>query len=719
MMKPANNDLRTNLGLAFALLVLIGIAAASVDTVNRFADGAHWVDHTQQVIGELEMLTTQISLAESGQRGFLITNDERDLRSYQSSSSAIPMVLDSLQKLTADSPLQQRRIANLRIVMDRRLAMLRIGIEARQRGEIDRIAERERLGRGRELMEELVALVGEMRAGEDALLKQRSAVLEAGRIRTDAFIVLGNLSALGLLLFSFGVMKRQIAQRREAETQLRRYAAAVEDLYNNAPCGYHSLDAQGIFVQVNDTELKWLGYEREDLIGKVAFPDLLLPDNRVSFQENFSQVKLGTPVNDIEYELIRKDGSVLPVSLNATAVRDEAGNYVQSRASMFDVTLRREAEQRMHRANAFLDSVFEHIPHMIFVKDASELRFVRFNKAGEDLLGLPKGAIIGRSDYDFFTREQADAFVAKDREVLAGGKLVDIVEEPIHSKVMGERWLHTKKIPITDEAGKPRYLLGISEDVTDGKATERRIIELNQSLESQTAELQASNRELESFSYSVSHDLRSPLRAIDGFSRILQEDHGHALDSEGQRLLGVIRSNTKRMGQLIDDLLAFSRLGRQHLNVTTVDMTALAQEALAEVNLEYEELTPQVVMAPLPKAQGDPVLLRQVWINLISNALKYSRTRKPPLLEISAESNATHVVYRVKDNGVGFDMKYYNKLFGVFQRLHGADEFPGTGVGLAIVQRVIARHGGRVWGEAAVDRGATFCFSLSKEGRNE
>ncbi|MEO8628705.1 MAG: CHASE3 domain-containing protein, partial [Betaproteobacteria bacterium] len=591
-MKQANNDLRTNLGLTIAAIVLVGIAAASFYTVNRLADDARWVDHTQRVIRELETLTTQISLAESGQRGFLLTDEARHLKLYQESSSAIPAVLDSLQKLTADNPLQQRRIANLSIVMDRRLAMLRIGIESRQRGEIDAFAERARLDDGRELMEELVAQVGDMRGEEDVLLKQRSVVLEAGRIRTNAFIVLGNLGALGLLLFSFGVMRGQIAQRRLAEIDVRRYADDVEDLYNNAPCGYHSLNAQGVFVQVNDTELRWLGYERRDLIGKVAFADLLLPNSRLSFQQNFSQVKQGASVNDVEYELIRKDGSVLPVSLNAIAMHDDVGNFTQSRASLFDVTLRREAEQRMHRANAFLDSVFEHIPHMIFVKDAAELRFVRFNKAGERLLGLPKGAIIGKSDYDFFTREQADAFVAKDREVLATGKLVDIVEEPIHSRVLGDRWLHTKKIPIADEAGNPRYLLGISEDVTDAKASERRIVELNQALESHAAELQASNHELESFSYSVSHDLRSPLRAIDGFSRILEEDYGSVLDSEGRRLLGVIRSNTKRMGQLIDDLLAFSRIGRQHLNMATVDMAALAQEALTEVQPEYEKLAP-------------------------------------------------------------------------------------------------------------------------------
>ncbi len=240
----------------------------------------------------------------------------------------------------------------------------------------------------------------------------------------------------------------------------------------------------------------------------------------------------------------------------------------------------------------------------------------------------------------------------------------------------------------------------------EGQATEleRRVTE-------RTVQLEATNKELESFSYSVSHDLRSPLRAISGYTRMLEEDHGASLGEEGQRYLSVVQKEAGRMAALIDDLLAFSRLGREQIKAATIDMTALARDVV-------EELRPtaaagaDIDVEQLPPGLGDRTLLRQVWVNLIANAIKYSGKREQPRVRISGTQEPGETVYRVEDNGAGFDMRHYNKLFGVFQRLHGFDEFPGTGIGLAIVQRVVTRHGGRVWGEGEPDRGATFYFSL-------
>jgi signal transduction histidine kinase len=235
--------------------------------------------------------------------------------------------------------------------------------------------------------------------------------------------------------------------------------------------------------------------------------------------------------------------------------------------------------------------------------------------------------------------------------------------------------------------------------------------ELEAKVRERTAELQTANRELESFSYSVSHDLRAPLRAIDGYARMLDEDYAARLDAEAQRLIGVVRLSARRMGQLIDDLLAFSRLGRQEPARAQLDMRALACEVA-------EELRPgrpaTIEVAPLPPAQADRALLRQVWTNLIGNALKYSAKKADARVEIGAREDAAENVYWVRDNGAGFDMRYAEKLFGVFQRLHRAEEFEGTGVGLAIVQRIVTRHGGRVWAEGAPGEGACFYFSLPR-----
>jgi signal transduction histidine kinase len=233
-----------------------------------------------------------------------------------------------------------------------------------------------------------------------------------------------------------------------------------------------------------------------------------------------------------------------------------------------------------------------------------------------------------------------------------------------------------------------------------------------------TAELLAANKELDAFSYSVSHDLRSPLRAIDGYARMLEEDYGKALDAEGVRLLGVVRANSHRMGQLIDELLAFSRLGREPLRTRPVQLNELVKQIVDEIGADHNGRTIDFIIGNLGIADADPGLLKQALVNLLSNAIKFTRDNHPSIIEIGCTSKTDlgeATTYYVKDNGAGFDMKYYDKLFGVFQRLHSNAEYPGTGVGLAIVQRVIHRHGGRVWADAKPGEGATFYFTLKRD----
>lgn len=235
---------------------------------------------------------------------------------------------------------------------------------------------------------------------------------------------------------------------------------------------------------------------------------------------------------------------------------------------------------------------------------------------------------------------------------------------------------------------------------------------LNQRVEERTAQLEAANRELEAFAYSVAHDLRAPLRSLDGFARILEEDYARQLDDEGQRMLTIVRSEAQRMGTMIDVLLEFSRLGRQDLRTAEIDMNSLVREVFDQVRGRAADRQVQLWLGELPPARGDAALLRQVWSNLLDNALKYTRQRPCAEVWISGVRHGTESVYSIRDNGVGFDMKYAGKLFGVFQRLHRAEEFEGHGVGLALVQRIIQRHGGRVGAQAQLERGATFYFTL-------
>lgn len=246
------------------------------------------------------------------------------------------------------------------------------------------------------------------------------------------------------------------------------------------------------------------------------------------------------------------------------------------------------------------------------------------------------------------------------------------------------------------------------------QATALRLQETNRALTQQSEQLEAMNRELEGFSYSVSHDLRIPLRAVDGYARMVEEDYASVLDSEGRRMLEVIRNNATRMGALIDDLLQFSRLSRKAMSMGPINMNSLVNEFLTETERTSKTPRPLMTIDTLPAAWGDRSLLYQVWSNLLSNAIKYSSRVTTPQVKLSAQASDTEIIYCVEDNGAGFDMQYYDKLFGVFQRLHTVEEFPGTGVGLAIVQRIVTRHGGRIWAESQVNAGARFYFALPR-----
>ena len=279
-------------------------------------------------------------------------------------------------------------------------------------------------------------------------------------------------------------------------------------------------------------------------------------------------------------------------------------------------------------------------------------------------------------------------------------------------------WVDTTIVPFLDEHGKPRQYVAIRADITARKAAAAEIVQLNAELEQRvalrTAELKRANEELEAFSYSISHDLRAPLRAMGGYARILEKDLAGKLSPEAKQAVDRIRDNAMKMGQLIDGLLDFSSLNWMPVTKKKVAPSTIARAVYDELRPELGNRRVDVDIHDLPHCEADAKLLRQVFVNLLSNALKYTRDRDPAVIKVGAEKENGQPVYFVRDNGAGFDMKYADKLFRVFQRLHGADQFEGTGVGLAIVQRIIQRHGGRIWAEAQVDRGATFYFTLEE-----
>lgn len=379
---------------------------------------------------------------------------------------------------------------------------------------------------------------------------------------------------------------------------------------------------------------------------------------------------------------------------------------------------RKKAEEALLSSEERYRSLVELSPDALFV--VADKRIVFINSAGVHLLAAANaGQVVGRTIKDILHPDDW----AKARERLENlrenGKPVPFLEQ---------RLVQLDGTPVDVEiAAAPLVFAGkaaaqvIAHDIRERKRAEEEIRSLNVDLEQRvrerTVELEAANKELEAFSYSVSHDLRAPLRHIEGFVEILTATTGSSLDEESQGHLQTISDSAKQMGRLIDDLLTFSRTARAELTKTTTDLAGLVRAVIRDLEHEAAQREVEWVVGELPDVEADIALLRQVLLNLLSNALKYTRTRKAARIEVGSSSKgAEHIVF-VRDNGVGFDMRYAHKLFGVFQRLHRASDFEGTGVGLANVRRIISRHGGRTWAEAELNKGATFYFSLPKAAK--
>ena len=348
----------------------------------------------------------------------------------------------------------------------------------------------------------------------------------------------------------------------------------------------------------------------------------------------------------------------------------------------------------------------------IFVRDMSHV-ITYWNRGAEELYGWPSSEAVAKRSHDLLQTAFPLPIENITAELLQTGRWegeVRRVKADGTAVIVASRWSLRR-----DQDNQPVAIMETNNDITDRKRREEEIRGLNQQLEKRSADLQTSNKELEAFAYSVSHDLRAPLRHMAGYAELLQKNAASALDDKGLRYLRMILDSAKKMGNLIDDLLAFSRIGRTEAQKTSVNLEQLVKEALSEVHPETGGRSIVWKIEALPICYGDRSMLRLVLVNLLSNAVKFTRPQPKPEIEVGClDGNSDEVVVFVRDNGAGFDMKYVDKLFGVFQRLHHVDSFEGTGIGLATVQRIIHRHGGKVRAEGAIDQGATFYFSVPK-----
>jgi len=473
-------------------------------------------------------------------------------------------------------------------------------------------------------------------------------------------------------------------------------------------------DASGKITYANEKFCATSKYTKEELIGQNHHLVNSGHHSNEFFKELWETIVAGQ-VWKGEIRNRTKDGTLFWVNTTIVPFLDQEGKPFQHIAIRTDITNRKNAEAALLESEECVRLAVETANIGVWELDL-ETQQVKWETNMFKIYGSepsPDGIISYKGWSDAVLASELSAQEAQLAQVIATGVRGNREFHITRASDGKVRTIQASEMAIKGLDGKVTRLLGINMDITERKEAEGKIQKLNDDLLRRADELEYANKELEAFSYSVSHDLRAPLRAIDGFSRMLAEDCAEKLVAEDKRKLEIIRSEAQRMGKLIDDLLLFSRLGRQNLEPSVIEMQAMAQEVFDELMTAEPERQVHLELHALPPATGSQAMIRQVWTNLISNGIKFTKHREVSKIEIGIIENATDgCIYYVKDNGAGFDKRYADKLFGVFQRLHSQLEFQGTGVGLALAQRIVQRHGGRIWADAEVDHGATFYFTL-------
>jgi PAS domain S-box-containing protein len=588
----SRDNIKVLAGFAAAIGLLLAVGMTQVWTIQRFLVNDHLLNHTNEVLTEIEASYADVRDAESGMRAYLLMDKEGLASVRQESVIAANGHIRKLRQLTSDNPNQQHRLDLLESLIGARFTALQRASE---------VQKTEGMGALREFvvgnenwpdLEPIRKLVAEMEGEERRLLEQRTRNTDSLAQLVTWIGIFGTAAALLLVGMAALMVRKRERERLHAEQQLHDSEERFRRLIDQAKdYAIYLLDTEGRITSWNSGAERIKGYQAREIIGE-HISCFYLPEDRASGKP---ERDLATAQKEGRYEergwRLRKDGSRFWAMLLITALHDSEG------------------------------------------------RLVGFSK--------------------------------------------------------------------------------ITRDLTERKLAEDQIRMLNEGLQKRNNELGQLNKELESFTYSVSHDLRAPLRHIDGFSKILLEDYGRELTGEAREFLTFIRDGTREMSQLVDDLLNLARVGRKELSLQVAVLDVIVAEEVSALKAENPSRAIEWNIEPLPFVECDPSLMKLVFRNLLSNAVKFTGPRQPAIIEVGSIRQGDNDVLFVRDNGVGFDMKHVGKLFGVFQRLHRQEDFEGTGIGLAIVQRIVHKHHGRVWAEAELNKGAAFYFTLGTTEESE
>jgi PAS domain S-box-containing protein len=506
-------------------------------------------------------------------------------------------------------------------------------------------------------------------------------------------------------------MLRSILKRITRDSGDDKYRQLLE----TAPDAIVVVDADGKIVVVNAQVEKLFGYRREELLGRKI--EMLLPERfrgqhpgrRAAFHSEARSRMMGA---GLELSGLHKNGNEIPVEISLSPLQTAEGMLVSS--AIRDIASRKRLEAGLRQSEERFRQLIANVKDYSILTLDPAGRITTWNDGAERIKGYTAEEIMGEHLSRFYPPEEIEGDKA-ERELRVAAEQGRFEEEGWRVRKDGTRfWANVILTAMRDTSGELIGYSKITRDLTEKKRSEDEVKKLNAGLEDRNAELAATNKELEAFTYSVAHDLRAPLRHISGFSKMLSEELGAEVSPEAKENLTDIIDSTHVMGHMVDDLLSLARIGRQEPNLQVTGLSKLLEEVLKDLKPEAAGREIRWEIADLPFVDCDPGLLKQVLFNLLANAVKYTRPRRPAVIEIGQTTQEGRNAIFVRDNGVGFNMKYAGKLFGVFQRLHRREEFEGTGVGLATAQRIVAKHGGRIWAEAELDKGATFYFTLAE-----
>lgn len=709
---------------ALAALLIFGIGFtgfAVYKSHQKTEDSALLVEHTRSVIEQSYNILSFSKDIQTGVRGFAMTKDTEFLTAYFPAEAVVFKNIDKLRQLTYDNAPQQARVDSLEWYMRQHINFSHRLIDIRKNDglqpALDLVAKKEGKKYTDGLEQTLNAIVGE----EHILLKHRQNLNEqsAAKFNVVSACMFGLMTLFTILFFTavYFYVVHEEKYKQETETlnlNLQKKINEISDfktLFESTPGLYLILKTDLTIDAASNEYLAATLTKREEILGRNLFD--VFPDNptdpHADGVSNLSaslqkvlRTKKADAMPEQKYDVRREDGTFEERFWNPLnkPVLNTEGEIAYIIHCVEEITDQKRNREKLISAAKDIKELYDKAPCGYFSVD-SEISVSNINQTLLDWTGYSTEEVVGKMKFEDLLTQQSRENHLKYFDInfarFVETGFINDLEFEFRRKDGSSFPVSLNSAAVLNEKGEFVQSRSTVFDITERKKTE--------------ANLKAVNKELEAFSYSVAHDLRSPLRAITGYASMLLEDYFHVLDAEGKRLITQVNSNAKRMNTLIDELLAFSKLGRKELNKSLTDMN----EIVNNVKEEFEFSTDQFVrlrINPLCPVVADVNLMKHVMSNLLSNAIKYSSKKEEPLIEVSSKQENGTVIYSVKDNGAGFDMDYADKLFGVFQRLHSNSEFEGTGLGLAIVQRIVHRHGGKVWAEGYVGKGATFYFSL-------